>query len=544
MALRLGLWFITQFGVWSATSSRMDEAALYDGPFRPRVHFSPSQNFMNDPNGLFLDDSGIYHLYYQYNPSGIVGGNQHWGHATSSDLYHWVNQPIAIFPPTNDTQVFSGSAVVDVNNTSGFFPNQTNGVVAIYTLNTPRAQVQEIAYSLDSGHTFTRYAENPVVDINSPQFRDPKVIWHPDTQRWVMAIAYALESTIGFYTSPDLKTWTHASNFTQPAAPGTAYECPNLVQIPLRDPTAAPQPEIPGLPSASAERMYVLFISTNPRASPPGGSATQYFVGAFNGTHFTPADREARWTDFAKDNYAGQYFYGIPDEEDALSIAWAANLQYAGAVPTEREGWRSAMSLPRRTFLVADPSGSGWDLVSRPEDLSPVRGARLAATEDVGAEPFVVDYSAVGSNAVYFEANVTGLPADPLPSDALLNITFLSPATNESVWCACSFGGEGPFGVVLDRGETRGFDNPNFSASFSTTVLPRGDGTWALAGVVDRSIVEVFVNGGVQSATATFFATQPLTLVRVTVAGMPPGVSVSAAVYALESVWAGDASRA
>ncbi|KAJ3009239.1 hypothetical protein NUW54_g2850 [Trametes sanguinea] len=134
---------------------------------------------MNDPNGLFRDGNGTYHLYYQYNPTGLVAGNQHWGHATSSDLYHWVNQPIAISPPNNDSQVFSGSAVVDVNNTSGFFPDQNDGVVAIYTLNTPTAQVQEIAYSVDGGFTFTRYPGNPVIDSNSTQFRDPKVICSP-----------------------------------------------------------------------------------------------------------------------------------------------------------------------------------------------------------------------------------------------------------------------------------------------------------------------------------------------------------------------------
>ncbi|OJT04982.1 Invertase [Trametes pubescens] len=154
----------------------------YNGPYRPQVHFTPPQvrdsisyrihetdlarqHFMNDPNGMFLDGNGTYHLYYQYNPTATVAGNQHWGHATSRDLYHWINQPIAIFPPTSDSGVFSGSAVVDVNNTSGFFPDQDNGVVAIYTLNTPTAQVQEISYSFDGGFTFTAFAGNPVIDV-------------------------------------------------------------------------------------------------------------------------------------------------------------------------------------------------------------------------------------------------------------------------------------------------------------------------------------------------------------------------------------------
>ncbi|KAJ2990901.1 hypothetical protein NUW54_g8341 [Trametes sanguinea] len=160
---------------------------------------------MNDPNGLFRDGNGTYHLYYQYNPTGLVAGNQHWGHATSSDLYHWVNQPIAISPPNNDSQT------------------KTTGVVRpIYTLNTPTAQVQEIAYSVDGGFTFTRYPGNPVIDSNSTQFRDPKVIWYED--HWVMVVAYSQEFAIGVYTSPDLKTWSHASNFTYHGLLGLQYE--------------------------------------------------------------------------------------------------------------------------------------------------------------------------------------------------------------------------------------------------------------------------------------------------------------------------------
>ena len=425
-----------------------------------------------------------------------------------------------------------------MNNTSGFFPDQTNGVVAIYTLNTPRAQVQEIAYSLDGGYTFTRYAGNPVLDVNSTQFRDPQVTWHEETQRWVMAIAYAEDLAIGFYTSPDLKEWTHASNFTHPGSPGMQFECPNLVRMPARN-RHAPQ-------SAAAEHMYVLFVSVNPGA-PLGGSATQYFVGAFNGTHFAPVDRETRWTDFAKDNYAAQFFFKIPgrgrEDEDAIAIAWASNWQYAEAVPTDREGWRSAMSLPRRIFLVANASGAGWDLISRPVDLRPVLGARLAATEYAGQSQFVVDYSAVESNAVYFEANIDGFPTQGSRSDASLNITFLSPATNESISCAYTVEGNRSM-FVLDRGQTRGFDHPDFTPNFSTTVLPRGDGTWRMSGVVDRSIIEVFIDEGVQSATATFFATQPLTVMRLTTTGLPADVSVRAAVYALESVWVGNEDAA
>ncbi|KAH9889037.1 glycosyl hydrolase [Cubamyces lactineus] len=476
----------------------------YSGRYRPQVHFSPPQQFMNDPNGLFLDGDGTYHMYYQYNPSGLVAGDQHWGHATSKDLYHWTNQPIAISSPDNESQVFSGSAVIDTNNTTGFFPSQKNGVVAIYTLNTPTAQVQEIAYSHDGGYTFTRYAGNPVINSTSTQFRDPKVIWHKD--RWVMAIAYAQDYTIGIFTSADLKIWTHASNFTRP-----------------------------GLPvHGSAEGMYLLLISINPGA-PLGGSITQYLPGAFNGTHFIPVDDVTRYTDFAKDNYAGQFFYGIPESEGAVSIAWASNWQYAQDAPTADEGWRSAMSLPRRNFL-ANITGVGWDLVSLPHDLSPVVGERLAARDDFLNETLVVDYRNVTSNTIYFEASVSG--AAGASSTAMLNFTASSPNSGEFLSGGYFFGGNNS--IFLDRGGVRGFNDTFFTSSFNTTLPLRADGTWTLSGVIDRSLIEVFVDRGARSATATFFATQPLTLFALSTAGLQEGASVSVKVYALKSVWTED----
>ena len=180
----------------------------YTGAYRPRVHFSPPVNFMNDPNGLHLDANGTWHLYYQYNPVAPVAGEQHWGHATSTDLYHWDNQKIAIWPTNSTDYVYSGSAVVDVNNTSGFFPDQNNGVVAMYTLAVADGyQVQSIAYSLDDGYTFQNYEKNPVINIYSTQFRDPQVTWHAATQRWVVAIAHSSEFKIEFYVSLRVRIW-------------------------------------------------------------------------------------------------------------------------------------------------------------------------------------------------------------------------------------------------------------------------------------------------------------------------------------------------
>jgi len=288
----------------------------YTGAYRPRVHFSPPQDFMNDPNGMFVDANGTWHLYYQYNPTGIVAGNQHWGHATSRDLYHWENQKIALWTPNNETFVFSGSAVVDVNNTSGFFPGQDNGVVAIYTLaeypgGVQGPQQQAIAYSRDGGYTFEAYANNPVIPSSSTQFRDPKVIWHAPSSKWVMVVSYAVDFTLGFYTSENLVNWTHASNISNIGLLGLQYECPNLVQMPFE---------------GQDDPAWLLAISINPGA-PLGGSITEFFPGEFNGTHFEPFDRAARIEDFAKDNYAGQYFYGIPGDQNQISIGWASNWQ-------------------------------------------------------------------------------------------------------------------------------------------------------------------------------------------------------------------------
>lgn len=281
---------------------------------RPQVHFSPPTNFMNDPNGLFYYN-GTYHMYYQYNPTGNTAGNQHWGHAISTDLYHWHNKPIAISPESSDEGIFSGSAVIDVNNTSGFFGSQPTGnpgIVAIYTLNTPSTQTQNIAYSTDGGYTFTKYSGNPVIDINSNQFRDPKVIWHAPTSKWVMAVAKPTSFTVVFYTSSDLKSWTQASEFSNQGWLGIQFECPNLVEIPLHN---SDQQD-------SGKTKWVLVVSVNPGA-PQGGSFTQFFPGEFDGTKFTPEDNAARWVDFGKDNYAMQFFYGT---SKTLGVGWVSKL--------------------------------------------------------------------------------------------------------------------------------------------------------------------------------------------------------------------------
>ncbi len=468
------------------------------------------------------------------NPTAVVAGNQHWGHATSKDLYHWVNHPIAIFPDAKDHGIFSGSAVIDVNNTSGFFPDQNDGVVAIYTLHTPLEQTQEIAYSRDGGYNFTKYSGNPVISINSTQFRDPKVIWHDETQAWVMVIAYAQEFVIGIYTSPNLKDWSHASNFTKAGLLGIQYECPNLVPIPMLKNVSIESPLDPSN-FASTESMYVLTISINPGA-PLGGSITEYFPGTFNGTHFTPIDAAARIADFGKDNYAGQFFYGIPPTSPQVSIAWASNWQYSQVVPTgELENYRSSMSLPRYNVLANTERGP-YTLVSLPYDLSPLYLSRSSLANTTKANSSVLyDYSStVPSGALYFSMNISSIPLANTTGTA--NFTFLSSVTGESVRGGFFLGGDTPFWV--DRGRLRGFDNPFFTDKFSTNNLINKDTrTFRLQGVIDRSILEVFLDNGLRSATNTFFPQGELDTVIMATAGLNPGVEVEIGVWGLESTW-------
>ena len=491
---------------------------------------------------MYADGNSICLLSFNIssdNPTATVAGNQHWGHATSKDLYHWENQPIAIFPDAKDQAIFSGSAVIDVNNTSGFFPDQKDGVVAIYTLNTPKEQTQEIAYSRDGGYTFTKYSGNPVISIGSTQFRDPKVIWHRPTQSWVLVIAYAQEFVIGFYTSPNLKDWTHASNFTKAGLLGIQYECPNLVEIPTLKNVSIESPLDPSN-IAFTDPKFVLAISINPGA-PLGGSITQYFPGDFNGTHFTPVDGAARIADFGKDNYAGQFFHNIPPTSPQISIAWASNWQYSQIVPTgQLENFRSAMSLPRYNVLANTERGP-YTLVSLPYNLSPLYTSNRPLANTTKANSSVIyDYSTtVPSGALYFSVNISSIPL--VNTTGTANFTFLSSATGEYVRGGFFLGGDAPF--FVDRGHIRGFDNPFFVDKFSVTNLVNKDTqTFRLQGVIDRSILEVFLDNGLRSATSTFFPQGELDTVIIATKGLNPGVKVEIGIWGLKSAWKSQAN--
>ncbi|KAB8360656.1 hypothetical protein FH972_024394 [Carpinus fangiana] len=487
----------------------------YTGPLRPQVHFSPPAGFMNDPNGMFQDANGTWHLYYQYNPTATVAGNQHWGHASSQDLYTWINQPIALAPINESCYIFSGSAVVDVNNTSGFFPDQDNGVVAIFTIATYAPillQTQGLAYSKDGGYTFEMYANNPVLDIGSSQFRDPYVIWYED--HWAMVIAYAQEYTIGIYTSPDLKSWTHASNFSHHGLLGLQYECPNLVKVPV---------------DGTDDSKYLLQISINPGA-PLGGSIAEYFLGDFDGQTFTTLDDATRISDFGKDAYAGQFFHGT-DPNEAVVMNWASNWQYTQQVPTgPQEGWRSAMSVPHSVSVREIPR-IGWIQVTRPYDLSPVLGDTLVQ-KTMGNGSLALDFSDVSSNALHVFINVTNIPTANLTGS--MNFTFSSPISGEYLQCASFFGGDPAF--AINRGNVRGFDNIYFTDKFSSSQVLGT--TWSVEAILDRSVLETFLDDGAYTGSTVFYPIEALTVMTFGVEGLPPGnMTVDVTVTGLKSTW-------
>ena len=337
------LLFVTIFLVANCNrvkDSSSEETSWLQEKYRPQYHFSPKTGWMNDPNGLVFYE-GEYHLFYQYNPDSTVWGIMHWGHAVSSDMIHWEELPIAIYPDSLGW-IFSGSAIVDWKNTSGFGRNGNPPLVAIYTYHdmygekTGRINIQSqgIAYSLDKGHTWTPYSQNPVLpNPNIQDFRDPKVSWNEKFNQWVMALA--VKDHIEFYGSPDLKRWDKLSEFGKEIGNHNGvWECPDLFQ--LKD--------------SDGNTRWVLFVSIG-NGGPQGGSATQYFIGDFDGKNFSAQDTVTRWMDYGADNYAGVTWSDIPESDGRrLFIGWMSNWQYARLVPTD--SWRSAMTLPREISLV------------------------------------------------------------------------------------------------------------------------------------------------------------------------------------------------
>ena len=322
--------------------------AKYDEQYRPQFHFTPKKNWINDPNGLIYLD-GEYHLFFQHNPFGTSWGHMSWGHAVSKDMLRWKELPVAI-PEGEDEAIFSGSAVYDKENTSGLGTAKNPPLIAIYTAHSDarKIQAQSIAFSLDKGRTFTKYKNNPVLDLNLQHFRDPKVFWDSERGNWVMVVVKANEKKVAIFTSPNLTSWEFQSDFGPLAAQGGDWECPDLIQLPIA--------------GEKTKKSWVMIVSLNPGGI-EGGSGTQYFVGDFDGKSFKPSQdyQKPQWIDYGKDNYAGITFNNMPDSRNVL-IGWMSSWQYASSLP--KTPWTGAMTIPRELTLVK--SKSGLSMVSNP----------------------------------------------------------------------------------------------------------------------------------------------------------------------------------
>ena len=496
-SLSLVLAFAAMLKITTAPACAIGEQATPQ--WRPALHYTPQCNWMNDPNGLVYD-AGVYHLFYQYNPEGSEWGNMSWGHATSDDLLHWREAPVAMRADDRQ-QVFSGSIVADASDSSGLRPSTAANapLVALYTSaynagsgHAPFTQAQSLAFSTDHGKTWTQYARNPVLTLSpeSRQFRDPKVSWYAAGGYWIMAAVVADAQVVKFYRSSNLIDWTFLSDFTLPGIPhsGALWEMPDLIPF-----------ELDG---DSRRVRWVLIVNVNPW-SIAGGSGAMYFVGRFDGTTFTP-DRELRpdadpaeydWLDHGADYYAAGTFSGAPGGK-AVAIGWMANWDYADRVPTAP--WRGAMALPRELSLKT--------IDGRPQ---------LTSTPASAFRSFVAQQPGTRVAGLAVTSASQTLPSATRGDVQNIELT-MRPGTAQRAGIVVRGSADGSVGtriiydvgaqtLTLDRsasGQTR------FSDKFSKmhiVRLPLVDGKLHMHIVVDRSSVEVFAQHGRVAITDLVF---------------------------------------
>ena len=447
----------------------------YNESFRPQFHFSPRRNWMNDPNGLVYY-KGEYHLFFQYNPFGNQWGHMSWGHAVSSDLVHWEELPVAI-PEGKGVMSFSGSAIVDWQNASGFC--QSSGVadrsclIAIYTGHTSTLQDQNLAFSNDRGRTWTKYSHNPVVNLNLASFRDPKVFWHEPAHKWVMVTALSGQHKVQLFSSTDLKHWTSLSQFGPAGAVGGAWECPDLFELPIENEPGHSQ--------------WVLSVNVNP-GGVAGGSGNQYRVGRFDGTNFsdeTPGG-DMLWADYGQDFYASTSFSDVPPSDGRrIWMGWLGNWDYAAHVPTSP--WRGLQSVPRVLTLRRFPDGVR--LVQEPVvELKGLRGKHVAIrNQSLEAANRLLQTKDVRGDTLEIEAIIQ-------PEEATSYGLEVRKGTSQETKIGVDLPGSKLFVDRAHSGDT-GFD-PKF-AGRQTAPLNLAQGKAVELHIfVDRCSVEVFANHG------------------------------------------------
>ncbi|AOJ60276.1 levanase [Burkholderia thailandensis] len=465
-------------------------AASADGTpqWRPALHYAPRRNWMNDPNGLVYDD-GVYHLFYQYNPHGNFWGDMSWGHATSRDLVHWDEQPVAMTANARE-EIFSGSIVADARNTSGLGSANAPPLVALYTSvykagsgHAPGTQAQSLAYSLDHGKTWRPYARNPVLTLEpeSQHFRDPKVTWYAPGGYWMMTAVVADAHVVKLYRSGDLIHWDFLSDFTLPDVPhrGALWEMPELLPMPLD--------------GDASRTKWVMIVNVNPW-SIAGGSGAMYFVGNFDGRTFTP-DRVApanadpaqyAWLDHGADYYAAGTFANAPGGRP-IAIAWMSNWDYADRIPTTP--WKGTMALPRELAMKT--------IDGRPQlTFAPARSF----------DAFARSRPAVRVSSLAVASSLRELGAEMRGDVQRITLT-IEPRSARRAGLIVRRSADGRAGVRIvydtvartlsvDRsvsGET------NFSNAFSKrhiVALPLVNGKLRLDVIVDRASVEVFDGNG------------------------------------------------
>ncbi len=478
----------------NADISNKFEEALY----RPNFHFTPKKNWMNDPNGMFFL-KGIYHLYFQYYPDGNTWGPMHWGHATSEDLVSWEEQPIALYPDSLG-YIFSGSAVVDANNSSDFAQGGKLPVVAMFTYhnmvretaNRMDFQTQAIAYSLDEGQSFIKYSKNPVINnMGIKDFRDPKMIWDEAHKQWVMVLAVGQE--VKLYRSENLKNWNYISDFgVEFGSHDGVWECPDLFPINIE---------------GTEEIKWVLLVSINP-GGPNGGSATQYFVGDFDGTWFNLETRfeadlksnNAMWLDHGRDNYAGVTWSNIPETDGRrLFIGWMSNWDYAKVVPTTI--WRSAMTIPRVLKLkIVDGS---YILCSQPvKELDSFVKPKI---EEQNIR-FNKEFTIIGNKDVDVNKSIIKIELSKLVND---RYTFeLSNQKGDIL----SFGIDNlNHYYFVDRTKSGITDFSNkFVDKVSKATFEKSLEEANLEMIIDKTSIELFYNNGETVMTEIFFPNSPM----------------------------------
>ena len=449
---------VKDYACWKETKYSNEFDTTNREQFRPAYHHTPLWGWMNDPNGMFYKD-GEWHLCYQFNPYGSLWENMTWGHSVSKDLIHWEALPNAVEPDAIGT-IFSGSCVVDKNNTAGY---GKDAIIAYYT-SAGEAQTQSMAYSTDGGRTFTKYEKNPVIVSNVPDFRDPNFFWHEATQKWIMLLAAGQEMQI--YSSPNLKDWTMESSFGREYGNHDGvWECPDMMPLTVR---------------GTGQQKWMLVCNINP-GGPFGGNATQYFIGQFDGHKFTCESKPevTKWMDYGKDHYATVSFDNAPEGRRVV-IAWMSNWQYANQVPTKQ--FRSANSIPRDLDLFVDGDETYCGVTPSKEMLA-LRGNKVKKLTD--ACELIVD--------------VKG-PMELVISNGKGEQVVMNYNARQQTF-------------AMDR--TKSGDT-SFSEAFpATTVAPTHGVLKQLRIFIDHSSIEVFDADGKMAMTNLVFPSEPYDNIKV-----------------------------